>query len=64
MYIFPNLAYFFNQDFSQEIEYMDDNVCKTLIFCFSRNFGAQASGIIQDLKPFAWGLGGYRTNYS
>ena len=51
MYVFSNIAYFFfNQDFSQEIEYMDDNVCKTLIFCFlnSLDSGLRARGGIAD----------------
>ena len=43
-------VFFFNQDFSQEIEYMDDNVCKTLIFCFlnSLDSGLRARGGIAD----------------
>ena len=51
MYLFSNMAYFFfNQDFSQEIEYMDDNVCKTLIFCFlnALDSGLRARGGIAD----------------
>ena len=51
MYLFSNMAYFFfNQDFSQEIEYMDDNVCKTLIFCFlnALDSGLRARGGIGD----------------
>ena len=51
MYLFSNMAYFFfNKDFSQEIEYMDDNVCKTLIFCFLNTLdsGLRARGGIGD----------------
>ena len=51
MYLFSNMAYFFfNQDFSQEIEYTNDNVCKTLIFCFlnALDSGLRARGGIAD----------------
>ena len=51
MYVFSNLAYFFfNEDFSQEIEYKEDNVCRTLIFCFLNTLdsGLRARGGIGD----------------
>ena len=51
MYMFSNLAFFFfNNDFSQEIEYRDDNVCKNLIFCFMNTLdsGLRARGGIGD----------------
>ena len=51
MYVFSNLAYFFfNEDFHQEIEYTNDNVCKNLIFCFMNTLdsGLRARGGIGD----------------
>ena len=51
IYVFSNLVYFFfNEDFSQEIEYRNDNVCKTLIFCFlnALDSGLRARGGIGD----------------
>ena len=51
MYVFSNLIYFFfNEDYSQVIEYKKDNVCKTLIFCFMNTLdsGLRARGGIGD----------------
>jgi hypothetical protein len=51
IYVFSNLAFFFfNNDFHQEIEYRDDNVCKNLIFCFMNTLdsGLRARGGIGD----------------
>ena len=51
MYAFSNFAYFFfNDDFIQSINYLEDNVCKTLIFCFLNTLdsGLRARGGIGD----------------
>ena len=51
MYVFSNLIYFFfNEDYSQEIEYQNDNVCQNLIFCFMNTLdsGLRARGGIGD----------------
>ena len=51
IYSFSNLAYFFfKHDFSQEIEYKEDNVCDSLIFCFlnALDSGLRARGGIGD----------------
>ena len=51
MYVFANFAYFFfNEDFMQIIEYIDTNVCKSLIFCFLNTLdsGLRARGGIGD----------------
>ena len=51
MYAFSNIAYFFfKKDFAQEIEYKDDNVCSSLIFCFLNTLdsGLRARGGIAD----------------
>ena len=49
--MFSNFAYFFyKKDFSQEIEYINDNVCESLIFCFlnALDSGLRARGGIGD----------------
>ena len=51
MYAFSNIAYFFfKEDFAQEIEYQQDNVCDSLIFCFLNTIdsGLRARGGIGD----------------
>ena len=51
MYALSNIAYFyFNSDFEQELEYNDDNVCKSLIFCVLNaiDSGLRARGGIGD----------------
>ena len=51
MYAMSNLAFFFfNKDYTQELDYHDDNVCKTLIFCVlnALDNGLRARGGIGD----------------
>ena len=51
MYGLANIAFFyFNSDFEQELDYYDDNVCKSLIFCVLNSFdsGLRARGGIGD----------------
>ena len=51
MYGLSNIAFFyFNSDFEQELDYYDDNVCKSLIFCALNAFdsGLRARGGIGD----------------
>ena len=51
MYVFANIAFFFfNSDYSSELEYQDDNFCKTLIFCFltALDSGLRARGGLGD----------------
>ena len=51
IYIFSNFAFFFfNKDYEKEIEYQDDNLCKTLVFCFlnAMDSGLRARGGIGD----------------
>ena len=51
MYAMSNLAFFFfNKDYIQELDYHDDNVCKTLIFCVlnALDNGLRARGGIGD----------------
>ena len=38
IYVFSNSAFFFfNENYEKEIEYQDDNLCKTLVFCFLKS---------------------------
>ena len=51
IYIFSNFAFFFfNEDYETSLEYKDDNLCKTLIFCFlnAMDSGLRARGGIGD----------------
>ena len=51
IYIFSNFAFFFfNGDYEKTIEYKDDNLCKTLVFCFlnAMDSGLRARGGIGD----------------
>ena len=51
MYGLANIAFFyFNSDFEQELDYYDDNVCKSLIFCVLNacDSGLRARGGIGD----------------
>jgi hypothetical protein len=51
MYAFSNIAFFYyNNDYEQEINYYDDNVCKSLIFCFlnALDSGLRARGGLGD----------------
>ena len=51
IFIFSNFAFFFfNDDYKKEIEYQDDNLCKTLVFCFlnAMDSGLRARGGIGD----------------
>ena len=51
MYSLSNVAFFyFNSDFEQELDYYDDNICKSLIFCVLNSFdsGLRARGGIGD----------------
>ena len=51
IFIFSNFAFFFfNDDYKKEIEYKDDNLCKTLAFCFlnAMDSGLRARGGIGD----------------
>ena len=51
IYIFSNFAFFFfNHDYEKEIEYKEDNLCKTLVFCFlnAMDSGLRARGGIGD----------------
>ena len=51
IYIFSNFAFFFfNEDYEKEIEYQEDNLCKTLVFCFlnAMDSGLRARGGIGD----------------
>ena len=51
MYSMSNIAFFFfNSDYEQELEYHDDNVCSTLIFCVlnALDNGLRARGGIGD----------------
>ena len=51
MYVFANIAFFyFNSDYSSELEYKEDNFCKTLIFCFltALDSGLRARGGLGD----------------
>ena len=51
MYGLSNIAFFyFNSDFEQELDYYDDNVCKSLVFCALNSFdsGLRARGGIGD----------------
>ena len=51
MYGLSNIAFFYyNSDYEQELDYYDDNVCKSLIFCFlnSVDSGLRARGGIGD----------------
>ena len=51
MYALANIAFFyFNSDFEQELDYYDDNVCKSLVFCVLNTFdsGLRARGGIGD----------------
>ena len=51
MYGLSNIAFFYyNNDYEQELDYYDDNVCKSLIFCFlnSLDSGLRARGGLGD----------------
>ena len=51
MYLFSNLYFFFyNYDFKKEINYYDDNICKTLAFAFlnALDSGLRARGGLGD----------------
>ena len=51
MYTLANFAYFFyKKDYEQELDYFDDNVCDSLIFCFltAVDYGLRARGGIGD----------------
>ena len=51
MYAFSNFAYFFyKDDYKQELDYYDDNVCNSLTFCFltAVDYGLRARGGIGD----------------
>ena len=51
IYIFSNFAFFFfNHDYEKILEYKDDNLCKTLVFCFlnAMDSGLRARGGIGD----------------
>ena len=51
IFIFSNFAFFFfNEDYKKELAYTDDNLCKTLTFCFlnAMDSGLRARGGIGD----------------
>ena len=51
MYMFSNIAFFFfDEDYAAEIEYQEDNVCSSLMFCFltALDSGLRARGGLGD----------------
>ena len=51
MYVFSNVAFFFfDDDYAAELEYKDDNVCSSLMFCFltALDSGLRARGGLGD----------------
>ena len=51
MYVFSNIAFFFfDEDYAAELDYYDDNVCSSLLFCFltALDSGLRARGGLGD----------------
>ena len=51
MYVFSNIAFFFfNEDFEAELDYFEDNYCRSLMFCFltTTDSGLRARGGLGD----------------